>query len=234
MKDLPLLIHVLDSFCKGDCHTTGLFPICFHKVYCITIGSSHRLLLSLHSIDFQAVEDPLLNNGKVDDIQSKSGNNTTKKAIKKNLHSTLGKWFHFNKQEWSYLDKNEKKCVMLSARLACYTTKGHSTWRSLPESRFGEVLVITAGDKLELVKEIETRVLSASITYASYFFYKLSSDQSKFESPLERSDGWIEVKAWEFKTGSNPKTVSMNLKFKHPVKKDLSGLIIYGIELRPI
>ncbi|GJR38641.1 kinase-like domain, phloem protein 2-like protein [Tanacetum coccineum] len=148
---------------------------------------------------------------------------------------------------------------------------------------FGEVLVITAGYKFELVNEIKPEVLSPDTTYASYFVYKLPSDQSKFEFPLkvsnkrgeyyymhtysylvsppntpvigqkfdencynplnrhklsalprQRTDGWMEVKVWEFQTKKTPETVSMNLKLKHPAMKDLSGLIIHGIELRPI
>ncbi|PWA34649.1 protein kinase domain, Nitrogen network kinase 1, Phloem protein 2-like protein [Artemisia annua] len=52
--------------------------------------------------------------------------------------------------------------------------------------------------------------------------------------PRQRSDGWMEVKVWQFDTWETPETVSMHLKLEHPVKKDLSGLIIHGIELRSI
>jgi hypothetical protein len=126
-------------------------------------------------------------------------------------------------------------------------------------------------------------VLSSDTTYASYFVYKLPSDQSKLEFPLEvsdkrgeyycsqmynylvsppntpvigqkfdeisnntlirhklssfpqqRSDGWMEVKIWGFQTKKTPTIVSMHLKLEHPAKKYLRGLIIHGIELRPI
>ena len=49
--------------------------------------------------------------------------------------------------------------------------------------------------------------------------------------PRQRTDGWMEVKVWQFDTKMTPKTVSMKLMFKHPAKKDL---LIHGIELRPI
>ncbi|GJW27567.1 kinase-like domain, phloem protein 2-like protein, partial [Tanacetum coccineum] len=147
---------------------------------------------------------------------------------------------------------------------------------------FGQVLVVTGGDKFELAYKIKPELLPAKIKYASYFVYKLPSDGSKFEFPLvvsdkrdeygytnkyiylvrppntpfigqkfdensdsplsrhklsslpqQRTDGWMEVKAWEFES-MHSTTVSMHLKLEHPVQKDLTGLIIYGIELRPI
>ncbi|GKD04036.1 kinase domain, nitrogen network kinase 1, phloem protein 2-like protein, partial [Tanacetum coccineum] len=51
--------------------------------------------------------------------------------------------------------------------------------------------------------------------------------------PRQRSDGWMEVKLWGFETWSIPTSDLMHFKLKHPGKKNLSGLIIYGIELRP-
>ncbi|GJR27087.1 kinase-like domain, phloem protein 2-like protein [Tanacetum coccineum] len=208
-------------------------------------------------------------------------------TTKKELYSILIRGFMINNgQEWFTVDKHGKKCPMLSPRAVWVIDDKNSTCESSYESRFGEVLVVTAGDKFELVNEIKFEVLSADTTYATYFVYKLPLDQSRFKSPLEvnnksgeyaqlfskrmysylvsppntavigqkfeensynplnrhklsylprqRSDGWMEVKVWQFDTGKTPKTVSMHLKLEHPVKKDLSGLIIYGIELRPI
>ncbi|GJV38453.1 kinase-like domain, phloem protein 2-like protein [Tanacetum coccineum] len=114
--------------------------------------------------------------------------------------------------------------------------------------QFGEVLVITDGDEFDIVSEIKPKVLSSDTRYATYIVYKLPQDQSTFKGPLyvttknydrpntqgqkldalprHRSDGWMEVKVWEFKTWnaslSLPKRVSMRLKLQHPVKKDLS------------
>ncbi|GJY80314.1 kinase-like domain, phloem protein 2-like protein [Tanacetum coccineum] len=70
-------------------------------------------------LGLQQVEDPYLSN------------NTENKAIKKNLFSTIGQWFQFNNDtaeddtllEYSYLEEKEKKCVMLSARVVCFTTE---------------------------------------------------------------------------------------------------------------
>ncbi|GKD30696.1 kinase-like domain, phloem protein 2-like protein [Tanacetum coccineum] len=157
---------------------------------------------------------------------------------------------------------------------------------ALPQLKalFGEVLVITAGYTLEIVRDLEYTSLSPDTTYASYLVYNLPEDQSTFEVPMfawerdgyrngpngwylylgsppntpvigrkldknsynplnrhklnalprQRSDGWMEVKVWDFQTEKTPKTVSMNLMVKHPVMKDLCGLIIQGIEVRPI
>ncbi|KAF5774699.1 putative protein kinase RLK-Pelle-CrRLK1L-1 family [Helianthus annuus] len=49
--------------------------------------------------------------------------------------------------------------------------------------------------------------------------------------PRQRKDGWIEVKIWEFLAGT---TVNMNLALCLSNYKKLSGLIIEGIEFRPI
>ncbi|GJT14467.1 kinase-like domain, phloem protein 2-like protein [Tanacetum coccineum] len=51
--------------------------------------------------------------------------------------------------------------------------------------------------------------------------------------PQQRSDSWMEVKIWEFQTPANTNTISMHLWVKHPRYKDLSGLIIQCVELRP-
>ncbi|PWA86753.1 protein kinase domain, Nitrogen network kinase 1, Phloem protein 2-like protein [Artemisia annua] len=50
--------------------------------------------------------------------------------------------------------------------------------------------------------------------------------------PQQRTDGWMEVKVWDFQTTTE--SVPMHLFFKHPGEKNLSGLMIQGIELRPI
>ncbi|PWA37972.1 Phloem protein 2-like protein [Artemisia annua] len=52
--------------------------------------------------------------------------------------------------------------------------------------------------------------------------------------PQQRNDGWMEVKVWEFQTTTE--SVRLQLFFKDPDynRKNLSGLTIQGIELRPI
>ncbi|GJV23344.1 kinase-like domain, phloem protein 2-like protein [Tanacetum coccineum] len=52
--------------------------------------------------------------------------------------------------------------------------------------------------------------------------------------PQQRSDSWMEVQVWEFETGTTTNTFSMYLVFEHPGEKNLTGLMVQGIELRPI
>nr|GEW67312.1 protein kinase-like domain, phloem protein 2-like protein [Tanacetum cinerariifolium] len=50
--------------------------------------------------------------------------------------------------------------------------------------------------------------------------------------PQQRTDGWMEVKVWELQTTTE--TVSMRFHFEHSDRKNLKGLMVEGIELRPI
>ncbi|PWA59527.1 mitogen-activated protein (MAP) kinase 10, Phloem protein 2-like protein [Artemisia annua] len=50
--------------------------------------------------------------------------------------------------------------------------------------------------------------------------------------PQQRTDGWMEVKVWEFQTTTE--SVPMRLNFEHIGRKNFKGLRVKGIELRPI
>ena len=52
--------------------------------------------------------------------------------------------------------------------------------------------------------------------------------------PRQRSDGWMEVKGSEFQNKISTETISMHHRLQHLGKKDLSGLMVQGIEIRPI
>ncbi|PWA49406.1 F-box domain, Leucine-rich repeat domain, L domain-like protein [Artemisia annua] len=52
--------------------------------------------------------------------------------------------------------------------------------------------------------------------------------------PRQRTDGWMEVKVWGFTVWGLTKSVFVHLQFEHPSAKDLYGLIIQGIDIRPI
>ncbi|GJY57850.1 kinase-like domain, phloem protein 2-like protein [Tanacetum coccineum] len=156
----------------------------------------------------------------------------------KNLHSNRVKWFQCyidtaqddTAQEWSYLDKNEMKCVMLSARVACFTMEDGS--------KFEFPLVVS--DKRDEYGYTNKYIYLVSPPNTPFIGQKFDENSDnplsrhKLSSlPQQRTDGWMEVKAWEFES-MHSTTVSMHLKLEHPVQKDLTGLIIYGIELRPI
>ncbi|PWA91332.1 protein kinase-like domain, Phloem protein 2-like protein [Artemisia annua] len=250
----------------------------------------------------EKVEDQSLEDDRVEDIETTSGSDTyweqkipndyeetlklSKVSLewktKKELYSILFKGFMLgNGQQCFSVDKNGKKCQMLSARAATSVKEEiDSNWESSNESRFGEVLVITAGYKFKIKRKIEPQEVSPETAYTAYIVFKLPQDLSTFEAPMfvcekdgymsdgwyiylvsppvtpvigpksdentynplnrykgnalpqQRTDGWMEVKVWQFKTTTE--SVPMNLYFEHPVKKDLKGLMIQGIELKPI
>nr|GEW49099.1 IAA-amino acid hydrolase ILR1-like 5 [Tanacetum cinerariifolium] len=96
------------------------------------------------------VEDPMLEHDKVEETKtiSDSGilkllDDIEKWTMKKNIYSCLGILFQINyetTQEWSYLDKNENKCLLLSASVSCLRIEGQSTRCSLPESSYDDYL----------------------------------------------------------------------------------------------
>lgn len=204
-------------------------------------------------------------------------------TTKKELYSILCRGFLLdNGQQWFTAGKNGKKWQMLSARATCVIEDKNSTWESSNKSRFGEVLLMTAGYEFEVVRDITSQIASPATTYETYLVYKLPKDQFTFDAPLQvknknggygdewfvflvnpphtpvigpkvdenaynplnrpelnavsqhRSDGWMEVKVWDFQIVTPPETISMHLKLMHPCRRDLCGLIIEGIELRPI
>ncbi|PWA96767.1 protein kinase-like domain, Phloem protein 2-like protein [Artemisia annua] len=61
-----------------------------------------------------------------------------------------------------------------------------------------------------------------------------SSSRPKLNAkPQQRSDGWMEVKLWEFQTETTFRTVSLRLTLR-PIWSTYSRIILEGIELRPI
>nr|XP_043630387.1 putative F-box protein PP2-B8 [Erigeron canadensis] len=52
--------------------------------------------------------------------------------------------------------------------------------------------------------------------------------------PQQRSDGWMEVQIWEFQTGITTKTIPMHLRLERYIVPTIRGLVIQGIEFRPV
>ncbi|KAM0070294.1 putative protein kinase RLK-Pelle-CrRLK1L-1 family [Helianthus debilis subsp. tardiflorus] len=179
---------------------------------------------------------------------------------------------------WFSLDKNGKKCHMLSAAFIPLWVTIRETF-STKQSRFGKA-VRCYYSKINISTKLESQLISSETTYACYLVYKLPEDQSRFEAPVkvedrqcdsgdkfwyiyligtpqtplirpkagqnthnplhrpkikglpqQRNDGWIEVKIWEFQAVT---TVIMDLALKLCDNKTFSGLIMEGIEFRPI
>ncbi|KAJ0716168.1 putative phloem protein [Helianthus annuus] len=109
-------------------------------------------------------------------------------TTKKEMYSIICKGFLINDgQEWFSLDKNGRKCHMLSARAAYIKGRKHTHLMSFPESRFGEVAVLKLWTFRILIR-IQPELLSSQTTYASYLVYKLPKDQSGFEAPVRVTD----------------------------------------------
>ncbi|KAL4581147.1 hypothetical protein LXL04_017356 [Taraxacum kok-saghyz] len=198
------------------------------------------------------------------------GEESLQQATKKELYSIFckGFQFYFTGEQWISLEKNGKKCHMLSARKALGGVTCPCVWQSLPESRFGEVAIDPFGDLWILCS---SDYLSPKTTYATNLVYKLQENHSWFEHPVvckrilypepdpcpwvicllspqapdiigkfyrkkslpqERNDGWMEVQLYEFQTDSRRISIEFMLNLYN--FKSLQGLIIQGIEFKPI
>ncbi|KAJ0628960.1 putative protein kinase RLK-Pelle-CrRLK1L-1 family [Helianthus annuus] len=199
-----------------------------------------------------------------------------KKKKKRKAYAILCEGFLTNDgRKWFSLDKNGKKCHMLSAALIW-------SWKKkvlLPESRFRQAIQWVDNWCINIKTEVRSQLVSSETTYACYLVYKLPEDEYGFEGPVkvedkvcdtgytiwyiylttpqtpiirpkvgqnthkplnlpkynglprQRKDGWIEVKIWEFQAAT---TVIMDLTLNFCDHKAFSGLIIEGIEFRPI
>uniref|UniRef100_A0A251SBJ9 Putative serine-threonine/tyrosine-protein kinase catalytic domain-containing protein n=1 Tax=Helianthus annuus TaxID=4232 RepID=A0A251SBJ9_HELAN len=201
---------------------------------------------------------------------------------KKKAYSILCKGFFLTNygMTWFSLDKNGKKCHMLSAARMW-------NWKEnllLSESRFGKVIQWGDNSSIHIETEVQSQLVSSETTYGCYLVYKLPEDQSGFKAPVkvkhkqcetedniwyiyltspqtpvirpkvirpkagqnthnpldrpkfkglpqQRNDGWIEVQILELRVAI---TINMDIFFELCDKKKFSGLIIEGIEFRPI
>ncbi|KAD6454129.1 hypothetical protein E3N88_08835 [Mikania micrantha] len=68
---------------------------------------------------------------------------------------------------------------------------------------------------------------------------QLSSNRSLSRSKLKglprpRADGWMEVQVWEFQTRTSPEMILMRVDLVSAINILLKGLIVQGIEFRPV
>ncbi|KAK9067833.1 hypothetical protein SSX86_011944 [Deinandra increscens subsp. villosa] len=200
-------------------------------------------------------------------------------TTKKELYSIFCRGFLINVgQEWFSLDKDGKKCHMLSAKAACIKDRRYTYTRLLPESRFGAVVEIEDMG-FNIASKINYKLVSSQTTYACYLIYKLQREQSRYEAPLKvindklgphyiylvssqtpvirsngdqntthnpvnssyikglpqhRDNGWMEVQIWEFQTATTTEMIPMRLDLTTCGSETLSGLIIEGVEFRPV
>ncbi|XP_023742341.1 uncharacterized protein LOC111890454 [Lactuca sativa] len=66
--------------------------------------------------------------------------------------------------------------------------------------------------------------------------HDLVNRPKKKRIPQQRNDGWMEENVWEFQTGTTTESISKNLRLMtiYDATRSLKGLIVQGIEFRPI
>ncbi|XP_076909265.1 putative F-box protein PP2-B12 [Bidens hawaiensis] len=100
---------------------------------------------------------------------------------KKDLFSILCKGFQFSYgEEWFYLNKYGKKCLMLPARAVLEEDKW--TWNSEPETRFEEVACCNF-DMFGIYCKFSSKMLSPQTAYAAFLVYKLPHDHESVDQP---------------------------------------------------
>ncbi|MFS7950688.1 putative phloem protein [Helianthus anomalus] len=215
----------------------------------------------------------------------KRSKNSVQYATKKEAYEIMRKGFlvtYDKRSIWFSLDKNGKKCHMLSARASSISAGTYPEWLSFPESRFGEA-IHSCNNGCSFNTSVQYQLLSSNTTYASYLVYKLPKNQTRFEAPVrvydnlcrsgdatryiylsspqtpvirqkadqnthnppntcmtkglpqQRNDGWMEVQIWEFEITANATNViPMDLSLRNYGDNWLTGMIIEGLEFRPI
>ncbi|KAJ0716154.1 putative phloem protein [Helianthus annuus] len=113
----------------------------------------------------------------------KRSKNSVQWTTKEEAYSMMCRGFLIDDGEkWFSLDKNGKKCHMLSAVFVWHMTGDKHL--PLSESRFGEVFQLDSSYFYTHIN-IQSQLVSSQTTYASYLVYKLPDDQSGFDGPIE-------------------------------------------------
>ncbi|KAI7752513.1 hypothetical protein M8C21_015864 [Ambrosia artemisiifolia] len=100
---------------------------------------------------------------------------------KKELYSILCKGFLISYgEEWFYLAKDGKKCLMLPARAALEEDKWE--WKHEPETRFEEVADCIF-DTFVVFCKFSSKMLSPQTTYAAFLVYELPDDCESVDQP---------------------------------------------------
>ncbi|KAK9050803.1 hypothetical protein SSX86_030228 [Deinandra increscens subsp. villosa] len=100
----------------------------------------------------------------------------------KDLYSIFCRGFLINDgEEWFSLDKDGKKCLMLSARAALQEDKWN--WMSLAETRFEEVADYCNLPKFDIFCKFRSKLLSPQTTYGTYLVYKLPEGYKNVKPP---------------------------------------------------
>ncbi|KAD3337412.1 hypothetical protein E3N88_32932 [Mikania micrantha] len=142
---------------------------------------------------------------------------------------------------------NGKKCHMLPAKMFLYDSSNVKcfNWRSYAESRFLEEVEVLSNQLFRIKCKIEAQKLSADTDYACYLVFKLSQQCHGLHCPVHVQDVLGKNKKFQFLYFRSPRSVNLHgnklNEDHHPMSLKLrcyegtmSGLIVYGIEFRPI
>ncbi|MFS7923075.1 putative protein kinase RLK-Pelle-LRR-I-1 family [Helianthus anomalus] len=118
-------------------------------------------------------------------------------------------------EEWFSLDKDGKKCLMLSARAALQEDKWN--WMSLAETRFEEVADYCNLRNFGIFCKFRSKLLSPQTTYGTYLVYKLPEGYKNAKPPpvqvVDKDSHSKEVHNIFLRTPQSP-FISCNVKNK--------------------
>ncbi|GJR45711.1 kinase-like domain, phloem protein 2-like protein [Tanacetum coccineum] len=143
-------------------------------------------------------------------------------------------------------DKDRENCLMLATRAALKDNRWR--WKSLPKTRFevdlykqeGEYCVVTDFDKSLLTSTCEANRCFERLGRSDLNAVEKNVDKNTYNTahrpkikglPKQRSDDWMEVQIWEFRTTNKSILVRLEL-FSYD--DSLEGIEVQGIEFRPV
>ncbi|KAI3459641.1 hypothetical protein Pfo_016304 [Paulownia fortunei] len=166
------------------------------------------------------------------------------------------------KMSFSIDKRNGNKCFMVGARELLISWKGCWDFTSNAKSRFSEVAKLRSIGWIHIQGKIKTQMLSKNTTYAAYLVFWLEkmdglkssktvirflNDQPKNNTSNEhfesretgkiakmRADGWVEIEMGKFYNGygDDGEVEAWLTEINSPHGK--SGLVVEGIEFRPM
>ncbi|CAA0816688.1 F-box protein PP2-B11 [Striga hermonthica] len=166
------------------------------------------------------------------------------------------------KMSFSLDKRNAKKCIMIGARELQISWKGCWDFTSHAKSRFLEVAKLRSPSWIHIQGKLKTEMLSENTNYAAYLVFwlekmdglrssdtvvRILNDKSKHKQHNEhfesreagkiartRKDGWMEMEMGNFhnESGDYGTVEAWLIEIHNPHSK--SGLVVEGIEFRPV
>ncbi|KAG6423028.1 hypothetical protein SASPL_113411 [Salvia splendens] len=168
------------------------------------------------------------------------------------------------KMSFSIDKRSGKKCFMIGARELMISWKGCWDFIPNPMSRFSEVAKLRSMGWIHIQGKIKTEILSKNTMYAAYLVFLLESKEGlrssntvlrlslndksrkngikkeRIESretgklAKMRGDGWLEIEMGRFYNSSDDEGEVEAWLTEINSPYDKSGLIVHGIEFRPL